>query len=133
MAMLAEYRNTAYLTNEYEVLDDGYARDAAGGNERQITHLNADLWSKLALAKVERVPYKAADGLAIDGFLVKPIGWEPGKKYPMVLSIHGGPAGMYGVDWFHEFQVYAGRGWAVFFCNPPRATGYGRRFQRAVA
>ena len=51
----------------------------------------------------------------------------------MVLSIHGGPAGQYGVDWYHEFQVYAGRGWAVFFCNPRGSTGYGRKFQRAVA
>ncbi len=133
MALHAESGKIAYIANDFEHLDDVYARDAAGGQERQITHLNADLWSKLALAKVERVPYKAADGLAIDGFLVKPIGWEPGKKYPMVLSIHGGPAGMYGVDWFHEFQVYAGRGWAVFFCNPRGSTGYGRKFQRAVA
>ncbi|HYW43867.1 MAG TPA: S9 family peptidase [Bryobacteraceae bacterium] len=123
----------AYLANDFEHLDDLYVREAAGGPERQITHLNADLWSKITTAKVERVPYQAADGLAIDGFLVKPVGQEPGKKYPMVLSIHGGPAGMYGVDWFHEFQVYAGRGWAVFFCNPRGSTGYGRKFQRAVA
>ena len=40
---------------------------------------------------------------------------------------------MYGVDWYHEFQVYAGRGWAVFFCNPRGSTGYGHKFQRAVA
>ena len=123
----------AYLANDFEHLDDLYVRDDAGGKDRQLTYLNSDQWSKLAFAKVERVPYKAADGFAIDGFLVKPIGWEPGKKYPMVLSIHGGPAGMYGVDWFHEFQVYAGRGWAVFFCNPRGSTGYGRKFQRAVA
>ncbi|PYT16109.1 MAG: hypothetical protein DMG59_11600 [Acidobacteria bacterium] len=122
-----------YIANDFEHLDDLYARDDAGGPERQLTHLNAELWSKLSLAKVERVPYTAEDGLPIDGFLVKPVGWEPGKKYPMVLSIHGGPAGMYGVDWFHEFQVYAGRGWAVFFCNPRGSTGYGRKFQRAVA
>ena len=120
-----------YLANDFEHLDDLYVNDA--GKERQITHLNSSLWSKLELAKVERVPYRAADGLEIDGFLVKPIGFDPSKKYPMVLSIHGGPAGMYGVDWYHEFQVYAGRGWAVFFCNPRGSTGYGHKFQRAVA
>ena len=101
--------------------------------QRQLTHLNAELWSKLELAKVERIPYKAEDGLDIDGFLVKPVGFDPSKKYPMVVSIHGGPAGMYGVDWYHEFQVYAGKGWAVFFCNPRGSTGYGHAFQRAVA
>jgi len=104
-----------------------------GTYTRQLTHFNSALWSKLDLAKVERVPYKAADGLAIDGFLVKPVGWQTGKKYPMVVSIHGGPAGMYGVDWYQEFQVYAARGWAVFFSNPRGSTGYGKAFQRAVA
>ncbi len=123
----------AYLANDFEHLDDVYVRDEPKAPERQLTHLNAALWSKLDLAKVERVPYKAADGWAIDGFLVKPVGWQAGKKYPMVLSIHGGPAGMYGVDWYQEFQVYAARGWAVFFCNPRGSTGYGQAFQRGVA
>jgi dipeptidyl aminopeptidase/acylaminoacyl peptidase len=49
-----------------------------------------------------------------------------------VLSIHGGPAGQYGVDWFHEFQVYAAHGWGVFFTNPRGSTGYGRAFQRGI-
>jgi dipeptidyl aminopeptidase/acylaminoacyl peptidase len=120
-----------YLANDFEHLDDVYLHDANG--ERQITHLNNDLWSKLEMAKVERLSYKAADGMDIDGFIVKPVNFDPSKKYPMVVSIHGGPAGMYGVDWYQEFQVYAGRGWAVFFCNPRGSTGYGRKFQRAVA
>ena len=120
-----------YLANDFEHLDDVYVNVA--GQEHRITGLNATLYAKLEMAKVERVPYKAADGLAIDGFLVKPIDFDPSKKYPMVLSIHGGPAGMYGVDWYHEFQVYAGRGWAVFFSNPRGSTGYGHKFQRAVA
>jgi dipeptidyl aminopeptidase/acylaminoacyl peptidase len=132
-----------YLANDFEHLDDVYVntqaggdignRDSASAQERQLTHLNTALWNKLDLTKVERVPYKAADGLPIDGFLVKPVGWQAGKKYPMVVSIHGGPAGMYGVDWYQEFQVYAGRGWAVFFCNPRGSTGYGQAFQRGVA
>jgi len=120
-----------YLANDFEHLDDVYVSE--GGKERQITHLNSDLWSKLQLAKVERMAYKAEDGMAIDGFIVKPVDFDPSKKYPMVVSIHGGPAGMYGVDWYHEFQVYAGHGWAVFFCNPRGSTGYGHKFQRAVA
>jgi dipeptidyl aminopeptidase/acylaminoacyl peptidase len=121
----------AYLANDFEHLDDIYFRDRSG--ERALTHLNAALWSNLALAKVERMPYRTADGLEIDGFLVKPVGWQEGRKYPLIVSIHGGPAGMYGVDWYHEFQVYAARGWGVFFCNPRGSTGYGRKFQRAVA
>ncbi len=50
----------------------------------------------------------------------------------MILSVHGGPAGQYGVDWYHEFQVYAAKGWAVFFCNPRGSTGYGQEFERGI-
>jgi len=50
----------------------------------------------------------------------------------MVLSVHGGPAGMYGFDFFHEFQIYAAHGWAVFFTNPRGSTGYGEKFDRGV-
>jgi dipeptidyl aminopeptidase/acylaminoacyl peptidase len=121
-----------YLANDFQHLDDLYAAAPDGSGERRLTHLNAALWEGLELAAVERLPYKSTDGWDIDGFLVKPVGWEPGKKYPMVLSIHGGPAGQYGTDWYHEFQVYAARGWAVFFCNPRGSTGYGQKFERGI-
>ena len=121
-----------YIANDFGHMDDLYASALDGSGARQLTHVNDKLWSDLELAKVERIPYKSTDGWAIDGFLVKPVGWQPGKKYPMVLSIHGGPAGQYGVDWYHEFQVYAGKGWAVFFCNPRGSTGYGQKFERGI-
>jgi dipeptidyl aminopeptidase/acylaminoacyl peptidase len=121
-----------YIANDFEHMDDVYASGLDGSGERQLTHVNAKLWSELEPAKVQRIPYKSTDGWAIDGFLVKPVGWQPGKTYPMVLSIHGGPAGQYGVDWYHEFQVYAGKGWAVFFCNPRGSTGYGQKFERGI-
>src|SRR5471030_256154 len=107
-----------YLANDFQHLDDLYAAALDGAGERQLTHLNADLWPGLDVAAVERLRYKSTDGWDIDGFFVKPIGWQAGKKYPMVVSVHGGPAGQYGVDWYQEFQVYAAKGWAVFFCNP---------------
>jgi dipeptidyl aminopeptidase/acylaminoacyl peptidase len=121
-----------YLSNDFEHLDDLYVAKIDGSSERQLTHLNADLWKQLELQPVERVPYKSTDGWPVDGFFVKPLGWQAGKKYPMVLVIHGGPAGMFGVDWYHEFQVYAAKGWAVFFCNPRGSTGYGEKFERGI-
>jgi len=122
----------AYTVNDPTRLDDLYVADASGKNERQLTHLNAALWKQLTIVPVERVPFKGADGWNVDGFFMKPAGWEAGKKYPMVLSIHGGPSGMYGFDWYHEFQVYASRGWAVFFTNPRGSTGYGEKFERGI-
>ena len=126
----AQSGKMVYLTNDFEHLDDVYVANLDGSSERQLTHVNAGLWSQLDLQPVERLPYKSSDGWSIDGFFVKPVGWQPGRKYPMILVIHGGPEGMFGVDWYHEFQVYAAKGYAVFFCNPRGSTGYGETFER---
>jgi len=122
----------AYGVNDPTRLDDLYAADLAGRGEKQLTHLNADWYKQTQRVPVERVPFKGADGWDVDGFFMKPVGWEPGKKYPMILTIHGGPAGMFGFDWYHEFQVYAAHGWAVFFTNPRGSTGYGEKFERGI-
>jgi dipeptidyl aminopeptidase/acylaminoacyl peptidase len=122
----------AYGVNDPTHLDDLYVADLNGRNEKQLTHLNAALWKQLQLSPVERVAFKGADGWDVDGFFMKPLGWEAGKKYPMILTIHGGPAGQFGFDWYHEFQVYASHGWAVFFTNPRGSTGYGEKFERGI-
>ena len=122
----------AYAVNDPTHLDDLYVADLRGQNQKQVTHLNAALMTQLNLVAVERLPFKGADGWDVDGFFMKPIDWQPGRKYPMVLTIHGGPAGMFGFDWYHEFQVYASHGWAVFFTNPRGSTGYGEKFERGI-
>ena len=122
----------AYAINSPTALDDLYVADANARNERRLTNVNETLWGQLDLVPVERVPYKGADGWDVDGFFMKPVGWQAGRSYPMILSIHGGPAGQYGFDWYHEFQVYAARGWAVFFTNPRGSTGYGEKFERGI-
>ena len=125
-------KTMVYLVNDFTHLDDVYAASLDGKNEKKVSNHNAALMAQVSLMPVEPMMYKGADGWDVEGFLVKPVGWQAGKKYPMVLSIHGGPAGQYGVDWFHEFQVYAARGWAVFFSNPRGSTGYGRKFARGI-
>ncbi len=125
-------RRLVYASNDFKHPDDIYTSNLDGSNEKKLTNLNAKLWSQLNLADVERMTYKGADGWDVDGFMVKPLGWQEGKKYPMILSVHGGPAGQYGVDWFQEFQVYAARGWAVFYTNPRGSTGYGQKFERGI-
>ncbi len=125
-------KKMAYAANDFKHLDDLYIADLDGKNERQLTHLNEALWRQLKLADVERFTYKSADNWDIDGFIVKPVGWQEGKKYPLILNVHGGPAGMYGVDWYQEFQVYAARGYGVLFTNPRGSTGYGEKFERGI-
>jgi dipeptidyl aminopeptidase/acylaminoacyl peptidase len=122
----------AYLANDFQNLDDIYVAGTDASAEKKLTDVNGVLWKTLDLASVQRMTYKGADGWDVDGFLVKPVGWVAGKKYPMVLSVHGGPAGQYGVDWYHEFQVDAGKGYAVFFTNPRGSTGYGSKFQQGI-
>jgi dipeptidyl aminopeptidase/acylaminoacyl peptidase len=125
-------KTIVYLVNDFKHLDNLYTAGLDGKNERKLTNLNEALWKQLQFAEVERFSYKSADDWDIDAFFVKPIGWQAGKKYPLILSVHGGPAGQYGVDWYHEFQVYAARGYAVLFTNPRGSTGYGQKFERGI-
>jgi dipeptidyl aminopeptidase/acylaminoacyl peptidase len=125
-------KKMVYLANDFKHLDDLYLADLDGRNERKLTNLNEGLWKELQLADVARFSYQSADNFDIDAFLVKPIDFQDGRKYPLILSVHGGPAGMYGVDWYHEFQVYAAKGYAVLFTNPRGSTGYGQKFERGI-
>ena len=125
-------RTMVYMVNDFKHLDNLYVANLNERDERRLTNLNEALWRQLQLADVERFSYKSADDWEIDAFVVKPIGWQEGKKYPLILNIHGGPASMYGVDWFHEFQIYAAKGYAVLFINPRGSTGYGQRFERGI-
>lgn len=111
-----------------------YASAADGAHPRLLADPNRALLAQLELAPAQRVEWKSsAGGLPIEGFLTKPIGWRPGRKYPMILEIHGGPNGMFGFHFRLDEQLYAGEGYAVFRTNPRGSSGYGMAFQRAVA
>src|SRR5206468_6240430 len=95
-----------YLASDFQHPDDLFIANLDGSNEKKLTDANRELWSQLELQSGERLAFNSKDGWAGGGFFVKPLGWQAGKKYPMVLVIHGGPEGMFGVNWYHEFQVY---------------------------
>ena len=76
----------------------------------------------------EEINFKSFDGTQIQGWLMKPFGFRDDRKFPLILSIHGGPHGMFGWAFNPTFQVYAARGYAVLFLNPRGSTGYGQRF-----
>ena len=104
---------------------------ADGSHERQLTDLNRAWKAEVSLSRPERFRYERA-GYELDGWIVKPSGFEPGQRYPALLSIHGGPHTQYGHSFFDEFQIYAGAGYAVIFTNPRGSQGYGEGFTRAV-
>jgi dipeptidyl aminopeptidase/acylaminoacyl peptidase len=101
---------------------------------RQLTDHNPQV-RELALGTAEVVRWKSADGVDIDGVLLYPVGYERGRRYPLVASIHGGPAGAWTegflAGWSNPGQVMAGQGFAVFYPNPRGSSAYGEAFLRA--
>jgi dipeptidyl aminopeptidase/acylaminoacyl peptidase len=93
-----------------------------------IVDLNSDVLENIKLGDVEEMWFKSPDGLDLQGWLIKPAEFEEGKKYPMVLWIHGGPYAMYSVQWNWAWQNFAAEGYAVLYMNPRGSTGYGKDF-----
>jgi dipeptidyl aminopeptidase/acylaminoacyl peptidase len=99
-----------------------------GGAFRPLSFHNAALMRSLIVVRPEEIKFKSFDGTLIQGWLMKPVGWRADQHYPMILSIHGGPHGMYGWSFNPTFQVYAARGYAVLYLNPRGSSGYGQKF-----
>jgi dipeptidyl aminopeptidase/acylaminoacyl peptidase len=102
---------------------------------RHLTKLfgpNDKLLASVRLGAVEKFTYPSFDGRTIDAWVVKPPDFTAGKKYPMVLEIHGGPHTAYGVSFFHEFQILAGAGYVVLYTNPRGSTTYGQEFGNII-
>ncbi|MGE3808053.1 MAG: prolyl oligopeptidase family serine peptidase [Gemmataceae bacterium] len=112
------------VLNRSVILDEG---------EHPRTNLNADLFKEKPLGKLEEINYKSAhDGREIQGWILKPPDFDPGKKYPLILEIHGGPFANYGPRFSAEMQLYAAAGHVVFYCNPRGSTGYGAEFANLI-
>ena len=105
---------------------------AASPTARQITHLNDALFSGLKLSEPETVIWKSVDGRQIEGWLMKPPNFDPSKKYPFILEIHGGPHSAYGNVFTHEFQMLAAKGYVVLFPNPRGSSNYGQEFGNVI-
>lgn len=99
---------------------------------KKLVDVNEDVLKNVKLGEVEELWYKSSDGLDIQGWLIKPAEFEKGKKYPMVLWIHGGPWAMYSVAFNWEWQNFAAKGYAVLYTNPRGSTGYGQDFVNGI-
>ncbi|HLX59629.1 MAG TPA: S9 family peptidase [Ktedonobacteraceae bacterium] len=104
----------------------------ASGELRRVTGFNEELLSEMALSTPEYMPYTGVDGWPMDGWVMKPHDFDPSKKYPLIVEIHGGPATQYGFGYFHEMQLLTAAGYVVLFTNPRGSLGYGRNFSLAV-
>jgi dipeptidyl aminopeptidase/acylaminoacyl peptidase len=130
-----DLRNDHLVFSRTEVTDPSelYAADAGAKSPKKLTG-NNDWISTRRLSLPEKHEFTNDIGETIEYWVMKPIGYTPGHKYPLLLDIHGGPSAMWGpgeASMWHEFQYFCGRGYGVVYCNPRGSGGYGLDFLRA--
>jgi dipeptidyl aminopeptidase/acylaminoacyl peptidase len=113
-------------------IGDLFLVDGATGRMQQLTHSNDELFSKLNVTEPEMFWYKSFDGKRIQTWVQRPPDFVEGKKYPMILDIHGGPHAAYGYTFDHEFQWMAAKGYVVLYPNPRGSTTYGQDFGNII-
>jgi dipeptidyl aminopeptidase/acylaminoacyl peptidase len=118
----------AYVASTHTTMRELYV----GTDGQRVTNVGDAYTQGRELAKPERFTAVSADGYEVDAWIVRPAGFEPGKRYPAVLTIHGGPFAQYGTGFFDEVQVYAAAGYVVLFSNPRGGSGYSEEHGRAI-
>ena len=122
------YAYTIGNVNNHSDLGVGY-----NTSSKRLTALNKDLFDHKELGNVEEVWFKSSfDERQIQGWLVKPPNFDPSKKYPLILEIHGGPFSNYGFRFSAEIQLFASKGYMVLYTNPRGSTSYGKEFANLI-
>jgi dipeptidyl aminopeptidase/acylaminoacyl peptidase len=116
------------------LMDTGqiFIRDLATGKDTQLTRHNRALLDEINLGEIEEIWYKGAIGNDLQGWILKPPDFDPTRKYPAILEIHGGPLAQYGNFFMHEFYFLAANDYVVFFTNPRGGSGYGEEHAKAI-
>ncbi|WP_026838238.1 alpha/beta hydrolase family protein [Gillisia sp. JM1] len=128
---IAENGNYAFTSGKNAMLSDLGVGNK--GNDRVLTDVNSDLLSFKKLGKVEEIWWKSSvDQRDIQGWIVTPPDFDPNKKYPLILEIHGGPFASYGNVFSAEIQLMAAAGYVVLYTNPRGSTGYGEEFGNLI-
>jgi len=122
------FTRVAYVSTSVDRPTELYLATVDGRSERPLTEFNAELNREIAWPEAERFTYTSVDDVEIEAWLQRPYGYEPGRKYPLVLYIHGGPHSSYGEGWFDEFHNITGAGMWVLYTNPRGSSGYGAEF-----
>ena len=124
-------KTTVVLMSTPTIIGDLYRVDANGALAR-LTDVNGPLFKQLTLTEPEEFWYTSFDGKKIEAWAQKPPNYEAGKKYPVILNIHGGPHTAYGYAFMHEFQWMAAKGYVVLYPNPRGSTSYGQDFGNII-
>jgi dipeptidyl aminopeptidase/acylaminoacyl peptidase len=119
--------STPVVIGDLRVLDVGSAAAS-----RKLTTFNDALFGQLDLTEPEEIWYPSFDGRKIQGWILKPPGFDAAKKYPLILQIHGGPHAAYGSTFTHEFAWMAAKGYVVLYTNPRGSSNYGQEFGNII-
>ena len=107
-------------------------RLASGSGPVRLTQVNEGLLSARKIGRTEELNWKSNDGKPMQGWVILPPDFDATRKYPLILDIHGGPHMMYGVEFQHQMQTFASRGFVVLYTNPRGSTGYGEEFGNII-
>ena len=103
-----------------------------GGEDRQVTHAGDPFRESVSLVEPQRFTATSPDGAEVEAWFMAPVAAEPGRRYPTLLNIHGGPFTQYGNRLFDEFQLQVAAGYAVIYANPRGSSGYSEAWGRAI-
>ena len=121
----------ATVSDPYEP-GDIYSFNINDPDLKRLTEVNKDILTGVTLGRLEEIWYKSTDDIDIQGWIIKPPDFDPAKKYPLILSIHGGPHGMYGIGFNFRWQIHAADGYVVLYTNPRGSAGYGSEFGNLI-
>lgn len=125
-----EGRTLIFASNSTTSPNEVMRASVDGGTPTQLTSINTSALNAFGLRKAEELEWRGALNTKIHGFLIKPANFDPAKKYPLIVLIHGGPQGAWNDSWSTRWnpQVWANQGYVVFAPNPRGSTGYGQKF-----
>jgi dipeptidyl aminopeptidase/acylaminoacyl peptidase len=134
-AVSEDGRTLAFTRTSLTMPAEIFVARSDGANVRQLTHQNAALLSQLDLAKPEVFKFEGAEKTPVEGIVIRPPHFDPSKKYPALLLIHGGPQGAWTDAWGYRWneQVMAAPGYVVLAINPRGSTGYGQKFTAEIS
>ena len=125
-------RRLAVVISTPTTLGDLHVLDGPAASPTKLTSFNDELFNGLTLTEPEEIWYPSFDGRRIQGWILKPPDFDPQKKYPLILQIHGGPHSAYGNTFTHEFAWMAAKGYVVLYTNPRGSSNYGQEFGNII-